>query len=56
MVHFLMLLQMEVIQDFVDGVSFDPENVPVFAFNFAIAPLAEGVKDAVLERRFELDL
>lgn len=54
-VHLLMLLQVEVVQDFVDGVSLNPEDVPIFSFDFAVPSFPECVEDAVFERRLELD-
>ena len=54
-VDLLLLLEVEVVEDLVDGVSLDPEDVPVLALDLAVAALAQGVENAVLEGGLELD-
>ena len=51
----LMRLQMEVIQNLINGISLYPQDVPVLAFNLPITPLFESVQNAVLKSCLELN-
>ena len=55
MVNSLMWLQMEMVEYFIYGISLDPQNVPIFIFDFFITTLTESINNAVFEAGFEFD-
>jgi hypothetical protein len=45
---------MEMVEDFVDGITLYPQDVPVFTLDFLIPTLAKRIQDAVLECSLKL--
>lgn len=52
----LMRLQMEVVKNVIDLISFDPKDVPLVSFNLLVAPFPEGFQHTVPKAGLEFDL
>lgn len=55
-IYSLMRLQMEVVENIIDLISFDPKDIPLVSFHLLVAPFPEGFKHTVPKAGLEFDL